>query len=323
MRRATLVSLAITLAWLLVSGPALAALPTFSQAQQTVCPVTIGCGKSTAAPAAAPVTAPDCGGVPTEPKVDGGQWTCSFDDEFSGTTLDRTRWVPAQTSATGFSSNRQDCYVDDPGNVSVSNGALQLTSRLAPAPFTCVHTAKDSWTTQVTSGSVSTFGLFSQTYGRFEVRARVLGAKVPGLQESFWMWPQDYKYPLLPWPANGEIDIAEIFHKYPDRAIPYLHQLNTVDPYVTNDYCMINDISKYHTYVAEWTPASIKIIYDGVTCLEDKWSAVAPETGRDPFDVPFTVALTQALGQGNGNAYVPGTTPLPATTQVDYVRVYK
>jgi beta-glucanase (GH16 family) len=301
--------------------PAVAGFPTAAQTQATLCAVTFSC-KTTTAVAATAVVGPDCGGVPTEPKAGGGQWTCTFDDEFSGATLDRTKWLPAQTATTGFSSNRQDCYVDSPDNVSVGGGVLQLTSRLEPAPFTCVHTAKDTWTTQVTSGSVSTYGLFSQTYGRFEVRARVLGAKVPGVMESFWMWPQSYKYPLLPWPANGEIDIAEIFHRYPDRAIPYLHQLNGLDPNATNNSCMIDDIGQFHTYVAEWTSASIKIIYDGVTCLEDKWTAVLPETGRDPFDVPFIIALTQALGQ-KGNEYVPGTTPLPASTQVDYVRIYK
>ena len=34
------------------------------------------------------------------------------------------------------------------------------------------------------------------------------------------------------------------------------------------------------------------------------------------------VALTQALGIGS-NAFDPATTPLPATTQIDYVHVWK
>ena len=39
-------------------------------------------------------------------------------------------------------------------------------------------------------------------------------------------------------------------------------------------------------------------------------------------DQPFIVSLTQALGVGT-NAFDPSTTPLPATTQIDYVRVWK
>jgi hypothetical protein len=41
-----------------------------------------------------------------------------------------------------------------------------------------------------------------------------------------------------------------------------------------------------------------------------------------PFNQPFFVALTQALGVGS-NAYNPALTPLPATTTIDYMRVWK
>jgi hypothetical protein len=54
-------------------------------------------------------------------------------------------------------------------------------------------------------------------------------------------------------------------------------------------------------------------------------SDLAPSTttsGQQTFDQPFMVALTQALGVGD-NAFDPSTTPLPATTEVDRVRVWK
>ena len=50
--------------------------------------------------------------------------------------------------------------------------------------------------------------------------------------------------------------------------------------------------------------------------MEPGAAAVKPA----PFDQPFIVALTQALGVG-ANA-VTAATPLPATTQIDYVRVW-
>jgi hypothetical protein len=64
------------------------------------------------------------------------------------------------------------------------------------------------------------------------------------------------------------------------------------------------------------------ISYDGQTCLVDTWKAAAPLTGSAPFDQAFFLVLTQALGIGT-NAYVNGRTPLPATTQVDYARIWK
>jgi beta-glucanase (GH16 family) len=262
-----------------------------------------------------------CGGVPTLARTGGGSWMCSFNDEFSGTALDRTKWIPQQTNGSSFSSGGQDCFVDTPNNVAVDDGRLVLTSRKEPAPFTCTAGPGVSYPAQVTSGSVSTYGKFSQTGGRFEARMRVTGAKVTGLHEAFWLWPNDPKK-YGAWPASGEIDIAEIYHQYPDRAIPYVHYNNAWDGNVTNNYCMIDDISQFHTYVAEWTTYWIKIIYDGQVCLQDWWSPWWPQSGRQPFDAPFIVALTQGLGQGT-NAYNAVTTPLPATTEVDYVRVYK
>src|SRR5688500_18603947 len=60
-----------------------------------------------------------CGGITTLPKAGGGVWTCAFGDEFSGTTLDRSMWLPQPTKGTGFDSNDHDCFMDSPNNVSV------------------------------------------------------------------------------------------------------------------------------------------------------------------------------------------------------------
>lgn len=259
---------------------------------------------TTTAPAAA------CGGVATEPKAGGGVWTCAFGDEFNGTTLDRSLWLPQTTQGSGFSSDGQDCFMDSPNNVSVSGGSLVLTSRQEPAPFICQDAVPRS--TQYTSGMVSTYQRKSLDRGRVEVRAKILSGKVQGTQTSFWLFPQD----LLGGPGKGEIDIAEVYGIYSDRAIPFIHSpLESVDPNATNDYCMIANIADWNTYVVEWTTQSIKIIYNGQTCLTETLAASG-------FNKDYMVALTQALGWP-GNAFQPGITPLPAQTVVDYVRVYK
>ena len=65
----------------------------------------------------------------------------------------------------------------------------------------------------------------------------------------------------------------------------------------------------------------ITITYDGATCLVHKWNPAAPLKSPAPFRPGFIAVLTQALGIGD-NAFDPATTPLPATTQVDYVHVW-
>jgi beta-glucanase (GH16 family) len=85
---------------------------------------------------------------------------------------------------------------------------------------------------------------------------------------------------------------------------------------------MISNPAAFHTYAVEWTSSSIKIIYDGSTCLLHTFNPALPLTNAQPFDQPFIIALTQALGIAT-NQFDPGTTPLPATTEVDYVRVWQ
>jgi beta-glucanase (GH16 family) len=261
---------------------------------------------------------PTCGD--TILKADGVPWKCTFDDEFNGTSLNTTKWTVQQTPTSGYATGPlgyHACYIDRPENVSVSGGYLALTARKEASTFNCGAFFK----TQYTAGSVSGFGKFSQAYGRFEVRALVPQAAVPGLQESFWLWPvNSTKYGAQP--ASGEIDIAELYSQYPTLAMPYIHYKPGVfDPNLTSYKCTI-DITKFHTYTLEWTPSSLTVIYDGNTCLVDNWKPAAPLVAPQPFDQPFFLALTQALGIAT-NSFDPATTPLPATTLVDYARIWK
>lgn len=213
------------------------------------------------------------------------------------------------------------CFVDTPNNISVSGGTLQLTARKEPAPFTCKDGYGD-FDTQYTSGMVSTYGRFSQAYGRFEIRARISSARVAGLQTSSWLWPIDSTR-FGGWPASGEIDVAEMYSRYWDHAFPYVHyNPATYDPNVTSWSCIIQAPEDFHTYALEWTPTQLKFIYDGNTCLIDSWNPAAPAAKPAPFDQPFMIALTQAHGL-NDNKFDPDKTRCRATTVVDYVRAWK
>ena len=55
-----------------------------------------------------------CGARPR--KADGTLWSCTFDDEFDGNALDRTRWVPQTEFVTGDKDAGYACYLDDPDN---------------------------------------------------------------------------------------------------------------------------------------------------------------------------------------------------------------
>lgn len=246
-------------------------------------------------------------------------WSCTFVDHFNGSALNPYKWGVTRTGHNGFTSGGE-CFVNSPDNVSVAFGLLRLTARRTPRPFTCAS-PRGSFTTQYTGGMVSTWAKFGQTYGRFEIRARFPGAKVPGLHSALWLYPvEPNRYGA--WPASGEIDIAEFFTRYPARVVPYVHYNGDKDdPNATTNTCVVAHPEKFHTYVVEWTRSAITMKYDGKVCLRDFWKPLAPQVKPQPFDHPFTINLTQALGLGANR--VTASTPLPATMVVDRVRVWR
>ena len=259
--------------------------------------------------AAAAVPASACG-TATLTKADGTPWVCTFGDDFTGSTLDQTKWTPQLTATSGFSTG-DACYTDKAANISLSGGVLKLTNKRAAFASTC-KTPRGSFSTRNTSGMISTYTKFTQTYGRFEMRAKFSTSLQPGIQSAFWMYPAVTD---AVWPINGEIDIAEWYSKYPDRVIPFLHyQSSYLDPNATNNNCKVANVGgAWHTYAVEWTPQGITFLYDDKVCMTN--TAVG---GIYPFNKPYMLALTQLVGTGvNAPTWL---TPSTNTMQVDYVR---
>lgn len=255
----------------------------------------------------------------TQPLAMPGTWTCTFDDEFNGTSLDTTKWTPQLTADSDFTSGTASgwaCYVDNPSTISESGGDLHLSVVQEPAPFNCLS----GRSTTFEAGMVSTYGLFDQTYGAFEVNAELPASVANGLQETFWLYPQNLTYGA--WPNSGEIDFAEFYSEYPTLDIPYMHYTEAAggDPNVTAYDCTINQ-KRFNTYGVDWQPGTLTIYLNGNICVVDHPNPAAPLTSPEPFNDPFFIALTQALGSGTDN-YVAGTTHLPATTLVNWVRAW-
>ena len=211
--------------------------------------------------------------------------------------------------------------MDSPNNISVSHGALRLTARKESSPIQCGLAM-----TPYTSGMVTTDGHFSQAYGRFEVRAKLPPVTASGLQETLWLWPIDDTR-LGPFPASGEVDFSEFYSQNSSVDIPHIHY--DYEPSTTSaathtnvvtKHCPI-DISRYNDYAVTWSRGRFKVSVNRKTCLIDKY-VPSNVSSPAPFDQPFFIALTQALGVG-ADSFHPWSTPLPATTSIGYVRVWK
>ena len=247
----------------------------------------------------------------------GGAWKCAFVDHFSGDTLDTRGWVVHRSETSG-AMPKDACWDHDPNNVRVEGGALHLTVLKEEEPFVCKSPYGD-FETIYSGGSVSTFGKFEQTYGRYEVRAKFPDATVPGIHSAIWLTPKSQSYGK--WPASGEIDIAEFYSKYPDRFIPYLHYNRDAGDPVTNTQCKLNP-REYNNYVLEWTPAGVLIGWNNRLCMAHRFDPADPLEGSAPFDKPFALVLTQTLGIGQ-NPFDAESTPLPQTMSIDFVRIWE
>lgn len=246
-------------------------------------------------------------------KPDGTKWQCVFDEEFDGDHLDPSRWVVQSNMATGDPAVAAACFENTPQNVSVSGGDLHLSVARESVPVACAGLSAPVY---YTAAQITTYHLFSQLYGRFEARMRTTATTAPGLHEAFWLWPDDREV-TLNWPATGEIDIAETYSNTPTLAVPFLHY-GTADnggpiDGLNTRYCAA-ERGAWNTYDLVWTPTTLAISINGQTCLVN--------TSRDSaFNHRYIVALSAALGFGNDA--LSATTPMPATTDVDYVRVWQ
>ena len=268
-----------------------------------------------------------------------GYWRCTFVEDFEGTELDTETWF-VQTTTQGNFGVGGACFVDSPDNIAVGDGNLKLTVRKEVEPIACPRASNPTFVTPYTAGSIITRPKLDQTYGRYEIRARMPAAAVPGLHFAFWLWPRD----LTTYPAtfgegdgdrwtNGELDVLEWYSRYPYHQVPYIHYAHTYaqtstgrwvpnDPNITKA-CLVGTMSEWHTFALEWTSSSIRMLYDGKVCLENTHWTPRNTTMPGPFDQPFMVSLTQGLGAIGTENQLVAQTPLPATAEVDYLKVWQ
>ncbi|MEH3034136.1 MAG: glycoside hydrolase family 16 protein [Aeromicrobium erythreum] len=279
---------------------------------------------------ASPVAGTDlddsCGGW-AGTKADGTPWECTYDDEFSGPTWDRSTWSAQDTGTSGYTMGTDTafaCYADDDRVIDVADGHLELSVQRLDEPRAC----GDGRTSRYLAASLMHHGTFSQTYGRYEIRAKVPDLRAKGSQTTFWLWPVDMFAYGTSWPSSGEIDIAEMYSSYPDLAIPFFHYLRKdVDTSRNQNMQTAYDchiaVGEFNTYVLVWEPGRLTVRINGETCLTNNYSATnAPQDHPDaPFDRPFFLSLTQGIGD-QGNEYVDADVPARLTTQVDYVRIW-
>ena len=177
----------------------------------------------------------------------------------------------------------------------VHDGLLDI--RAEPAPPAASQALRGY---RYVSGLISTQPSFSQTYGYFEMRARLPAGK--GLWPAFWLLPRD-----LSWPP--EIDIMESVGD-PSKYYVTLHSKPETDS--GTEIPLSPDA--FHTFAVSWDPQSVVWYLDG---REVKRRPTPPDMHKPMY-------LLANLALGGGWAGDPdATTPFPASFSIDYIRAYR
>lgn len=263
----------------------------------------------------------------TTPAV-AGSWQPTWSDDFNAGSSDLSGWNYETGNNGGWGNNEYENYTNSSTNAYVSGGSLNIAAVVSGSA------GKQSYT----SARLTTKGLFDQTYGLIEFRAKLPQAMTSngtGLWPAVWMMPQNSSYGG--WPTSGEMDILESkqsnavqgsLHSGPDSGNNNT-QTNVYQPAGFN-------ASNWNTYDLEWTapkngqPGSISWFVNGQLYETQKGGWYDPTTGtyddngsdpEAPFDQPFYLIINMAVG----GDYVGGAPNLADGTydmQIDYVHAY-
>ncbi|GAC1616011.1 MAG: hypothetical protein NVS4B11_03700 [Ktedonobacteraceae bacterium] len=244
----------------------------------------------------------------------GKNWKLVFDDEFNGTTLDTTKWLPCfrwgTNAGCASTTTPQNWY--SPSNVIVSNGTLKLKAQ--HQPVTENGTTYPYTSAMITTGPSDTTGSpakFLFTYGYMEIRAKV--PKGQGLWPAFWALPTDDS-------GLPELDVSEILTgagltTYTDNMT--YHVINDeVHASGASWTSPVDLASGFHVYAADWEPDGIHWYVDGI----ERRSAF---TDSKNITAKQMYLLIQLEVGGTWPGSPDSSTPFPSVYEVDYVRVWQ
>jgi beta-glucanase (GH16 family) len=225
----------------------------------------------------------------------GPDWVLTFAEEFDGKELTFPKWTPHDPW--GHERNREgQAYKAEA--IEIENGVAHIVARRENGSY-------DGRQREFSSGMITTYGSFAQTYGRFEIRCRVAAGK--GLESKFW---------LLPVPS-GEvpaIDIVDVVGSEPKKA---LFGNRWGDEKTERSYsgsASVPDLSDgFHTIAIEWDEKRIT------------WTVDGKETFQSISGVPHqAMYLVANLAVGGLTAKYPdASAPFPAEFDIDSIRVYQ
>ena len=242
--------------------------------------------------------------------LDYSQLHMTFDDEFNSLSLWNGTSGTWRTTTLGGGPNggngELEWYIDSnyapTASVkpwTVNNGVLSITA--APASPS-IQPLIDNY--QYTSGNLTTHDSFVQTYGVYEINAKVPAGQ--GLWVDFWLLPENGSWP-------PELDVMEINDGNPTSLNTGIHTDSTGQITAIGTGTPIPNASTgFHTYTVDWEPNTITWYFDG----NEVFQTATPADMHQPMYMLIDLEVGGPYGNPNSS------TQFPANLQVNYVRAY-
>ena len=238
--------------------------------------------------------------TPVPPSPQTGSWNLTFSDEFLSGGLNTDKWQTHYRwdDRTLSGNGELECYFDD--DVYSYGGLLILRAQKRTVLCPKINTNFN-----YTSGMIATFDKFSQTYGYFEMRAKLPAGQ--GLWPAFWLLPQSGAWP-------PEIDILEVLGHEPSTTYQTFHYKNPDHKSDGSSTKTVNSATGFHTYGVDWQYGLLIWYIDGVEVKRFQSPLVPNE--------PHYIIANLAVG-GNWPGSPNSATDFPAQMEIDYIRVYQ
>lgn len=242
-----------------------------------------------------------------------GNWALKFYDEFNGTQLDLTKWLPSYPyhfPNNGLSHNHRAWI--DPAQVTVADGKLIITATNKKHPNSTSGT--DQWESSFgylsfdyTSGAICTYNSFKFTTGFIEGSFKAPATL--GSWPAFWALNYDKSWP-------PEIDILEIpadrntHHYYYHYGSDWQNEKSW-----GGTHTGVDKSAGFHTYGVEWGANYMRFYFDGqiVKSFINKQEVSQAKN--------MYLILNLAIGGWAGNPPVGAV--FPCTYECDWVRVWQ
>jgi beta-glucanase (GH16 family) len=242
----------------------------------------------------------------------------AWSDEFSGSTLDGSKWSfdTSRNKVGWFNGELQYYSADRPQNLRLEDGKLIIEAR---KDGDSLSKLPDWGGEHYSSAKIDSRGKASFRYGFVEVRAKLPCAV--GTWPAIWMMPEGSD----PWPEGGEIDIMEQVGAEPNLIYSTLHTKaynHTIGTQRSAQRPVASSCSAFHRYQLDWRPDVITIGVDGRGILRHRRQ---PTDGMAewPFDRPFDLIINLAIGGDWASQKGIDDAALPQRMEVDYVRVWQ